>query len=155
MKKLKIENRKLEINDGRGDFLMVDLTIDDEKIDTGDNPISSHSFWKDIQNHSQRALYRIERDNPKMNFDFNLASMDMTDEQKAARFKSHIKGKYPDMEVDAIFEVIENEVKEIEMTGPDDNHPNPFFKFPIGSDMTKNFIISIVSKLQKKEEKNG
>jgi hypothetical protein len=37
------------------------------------------------------------------------------------------------------------------MTGPDDNHPNPFMKFPIGSDMTKNFIISIVSKLQKKE----
>jgi len=150
MKKVEIENRTKEGT--KRDFFMVDLIIEDEKIDTGENPIESHSFWTDIQDQSQRALYRIEKENPTMKFDFNLATMAMSEEQKDERFKSHIKGKYPNIDIDRLFEVIDNEIKEIQVTGPDDNHPNPFLKIPISSHMTKNIITSVIDKFLKEKE---
>lgn len=146
---VEIENRVKEIEDSKRDLLMVDLMIDEEKIDTGNNPISSHSFWNKIQQASQRALYRIEQENPKMSFDFNLHTMGMSEEQKNERFKAHIQEKYPDLDVDMVFGVIDQEVGEIEMTGPDDNHPNPFMKFPIGSQFSKAFISSVVDRVLK------
>jgi hypothetical protein len=77
--------------------------------------------------------------------------MGMSDEQIEQRFRNHIKGKYPDVDVDRLFDLVDKEVDEIELTGPDDNHPNPFLKFPIGSQMTKNFIISILDKFAKEQ----
>jgi hypothetical protein len=151
MKKVEIENRIQEIDDDKRDFFMVDLVIDEEKIDSGTNPISSHSFWNYMQQASQRALYRIKNENPTMNFDFNLSTMGMSEEQQEERFKTFIKGKYPELDVDVIFDVINNEVGEIQMTGPDDNHPNPFLKFSIESHFMKNFIVSVIDKLSKEK----
>ncbi|MEK6828855.1 MAG: hypothetical protein AABY15_01925 [Nanoarchaeota archaeon] len=155
MKTVEIENRtKVLENDHtkRGDFFMVDLIIDGEKIETGNEPISSHEFWKDMGEQSQRALHRIEKNNPKMSFDFNLSTLGMSEEEKNQRFVSFIKNKYPDVDVDKIISIIDKEVSSIELTGPDDNHPNPFMKFPIGSQMMKNFIIVVIDKFVKEKQ---
>ncbi len=150
MKEVEIENRTIVVGDGHKDFLMVDLIVDGEKIETGDNPISSYSFWSDMEDQAQRAIYRIKNNNPEINFDFNLSTMGMSNEELEERFRNHIKGKFTgkftNIEVDKLFDLIDKEVSEIQMTGPDDNHPNPYMKFPIGSQMTKNFIISVVEK---------
>ena len=150
---VEIENRVKEIKDGKRDFFMVDLIVDGEKIDTGENPIRSHSFWRDMEDQSQRAIHRIEKNNPTMSFDFNLSTMGMTDEQIEQRFRNHIKNNHPDFDgVDRLFDLVDAEVGEIQVTGPDDNHPNPFLKFQIGSQMTKNFILCVVEKFLKDGE---
>jgi len=151
MKKAEIENRVEEIKDGKMNFFMVDLVIGDEKIGTGDNPISSHSFWEKMQDATQRALYRIERDNPKMNFDHNFRTMGMSDEQKEIGFKSHIQEKYPKLDVDMVFDIIDKEVSKIETTGPDDNHPNPFMKAPVGGHLSRAVMVSVIDKILNKE----
>ena len=150
MKTVEIENRTINVGDEE-DFFMVDLIIGDEKIETGEEPISSHEFWKDISEQSQRALYRIEKNNPTMSWDYNLSTMGMSEEEKNERFVSFIKNKYQDVDVDKIIKVIDKEVSSIELSGPDDNHPNPFMKFPIGSQMMKNFIIVVVDKFLKEK----
>ncbi len=150
MKEVEIENR-IKTSESEKEFLMVDLIVDGQKIDTGNNPVSSYSFWEDMNDQTQRALHRIKKNNPKMSFDFNFSTMGMTEEQIEQRFRAHIKGKYPDMDVDRLFDLVDKEVGEIEMTGPDDNHPNPFLKFPIGSQMTKNFIIVVLDKFLKEK----
>lgn len=152
MKEVEIENRTIKVKDKSLDnFLMVDLIVDGQKIETGDNPISSYSFWEDMNDQTQRALHRIKKNNPKMSFDFNMSTMGMTDEQIEQRFRNHIKGKYPEIDVDGLFDLVDKEVGEIQMTGPDDNHPNPELKFPIGSQMTKNFIIVVLDKFLKQK----
>lgn len=155
MKEVEIENRTIVVGDGHKDFLMVDLIIDGEKIETGEEPISSYSFWSDMEDQAQRAIYRIKNNNPEINFNFSLSTMGMTNEELEERFRSHIKGKFSNIDVDKLFDIIDKEVKEIEMTGPDDNHPNPYMKFPIGSQMTKNFIISVLDKFTKENEQVG
>lgn len=153
MKEVEIENRTIKVKDKSLDnFLMVDLIVDGQKIETGDNPISSFSFWEDMNDQTQRALYRIKKNNPKMSFDFNMSTMGMTEEEIEQRFRNHIKGKYPEMDVDKLFDLVDAEVKEFKMTGPDDNHPNPELKFPIGSQVTKNFIISVLDKFLKEKQ---
>jgi len=154
MKEIKIENREKHFDKKNGEshsFFMVDLIVDGQKIETGDNPISSFSFWEDMNDQAQRALHRIKKNNPKRSFKFDLSTMGMTDEQIEQRFRNHIKGKYPEMRVDKLFDLIDKEVAGIEVTGPDDNHPNPFLKFPIGSQMTKSFMISVLDKFLKEK----
>jgi hypothetical protein len=128
---------------------MVDLIINDEKINTGDNHISSFSFWEDMEQQAQRALHRIKKNNPKYGFDFNLSTMGMSKAEKEARFVSHVKDKYPDVNVDEILAIIDKEVQDIKITGPDDNHPNPELKFPIGGQLSKMVMISVINKLTK------
>lgn len=151
MKEVEIENRIIENSVSEREFLMVDLIVDGQKIDTGSNPIESFSFWEDMNDQTQRALHRIKKNNPKMSFDFNFSTMGMTDEQIEQRFRNHIKGKYPEIDVDGLFDLVDKEISEIQMTGPDDNHPNPELKFPIGSQMTKNFIIVVLDKFLKQK----
>jgi len=146
---IEIENRTKETT--KREFFMVDLIVGEQKIDTGENPISSHSFWKDMEDQAQRAIYRIEKNNPTMSFNFNMSTMGMSDEQLEQRFRTHIKSRYADVDVDKLFDLIDKGVGEIAATGPDDNHPNPFMKFPIGSHMTKSFIISVLDKFLKVE----
>lgn len=151
MKEVEIENRITENSVSEREFFMVDLIVDGQKIDTGSNPIGSFSFWKDMNDQTQRALHRIKKNNPKMSFDFSMSTMGMTDEQIEQRFRTHIKGKYPEMDVDRLCDLVDAEVNEIKMTGPDDNHPNPELNFPIGSQMTKNFIIVVLDKFLKEK----
>ncbi len=155
MKEVEIENREKHFDKKNGEsdsFFMVDLIVDGQKIETGDNPISSYSFWEDMNDQTQRALYRIKKNNPKRSFNFNIATMGAGEEQLEQGFRNHIKGKYPEMDVDGLFDLVDKEVGEFKLTGPDDNHPNPELKFPIGSQATKNFIISVLDKFLK--EKN-
>ena len=146
---VEIKNRVEVIGDGEKDFVMVDLIIDDKVIDTGNNPISSYSFWEDIEKASQRALYRIKNQNAKMSFDFNLSTLGMSEADKEARFLAYLKNQKPELDVDMVINVINNELSEIKNTGPDDNHPNPFRKFPIDSQMFKAFIVNVVEEVLK------
>lgn len=148
-KEIEIENRTITISDGKGDFFMVDLKLNDETIETGNNPISSFSFWEDMEKQASRALYRIKKNNPKTKFDFNLSTLGMSDEEKESRFVAHLKGKYTNINVDEVLEAINKEISEIKVTGPDDNHPNPELKFPIDSQLVKMVFISVIDKLSK------
>jgi len=150
MKKVEIENRIKELK--KRDFFMVDLTVGDEKIETGENPIESHSFWSDMSDQAQRAIYRIEKNNPTMSFKFDMATLGMSDEDLDNRFKAHMKEKYQDLDVDKVVELIDDEINSMVVTGPDDNHPNPFMKFPVDSQLTKNLIICIIDKFIKEKE---
>jgi hypothetical protein len=150
MKEVEIENRTFVEEDDS--CLMVDLIIDGEKIETGEEPISSYSFWSDMEDQAQRALYRIKKNNPEISFNFNWQTMGMSDEQLEQGFREHIKNKYKNIDVDKVFNILDKEIASIEITGPDDNHPNPFMKFPIGSHMTREVIIKIVNEFVK--EKN-
>lgn len=149
---VEIENRLHELEDkDKKPFFMVDLVIDGETINTGSNPISSYSFWEEMEDQAQRAIYRIKNNN-KMKFDFNLATMGLSEEQKEQRFRDHIKSKHPEFDdVDRLFELVDEEVGKITMSGPDDNHPNPYLKFPIGSQMTKNFILCVIENYLKEK----
>ena len=144
---IEIKNRVEVIGDGEKDFVMVDLIINDQTIDTGNNPISSYSFWEDIEQASQRALYRIKNENSEMKFDFNLSTLGMSEADKEARFVAYLKNQKPELDVDMVMSVIDKELSEIKKTGPDDNHPNPFRKFPIDSQLIKAFIVNVVEQV--------
>lgn len=150
MKTVEIENRT---NEGKDiNVLMVDLIIDGQKIDTGNNPVTSYSFWEDISEQSQRALHRIKKNNPKMKFDFDLSSMMLTEEEKNQRFIKHVKSKHADIDVDKVMELIDKEFSKVELTGPDENHPNPFMKFPLNGQLTKMFIVSVIDEFLKENK---
>lgn len=147
MGNIEIEDRIAKWHDK--DVFVVDLIIDGNKIETGNMPILSHCFWEDMNDQAQRALHRIEKNNPQSTFDINISTMGMSDEEKENRFVSFVKNKFPDLEVDKILDIINQEVSDIQFTGPDDNHPNPFLKFPIDSQMTKHFILKVISEFIK------
>jgi hypothetical protein len=149
MKTVEIENRVEVMSDYLGDLVTVDLIIDGEKITTGDEPISSYSFWSDMLDQTRRALYRLKKNNPRLSFNSNLSTIGLSESDKNNRFIKYLKGKYVDLDVDKISELIDNEFKEIKPTGPDDNHPNPETSFPLNGDFNKHFIMSIISKLNK------
>lgn len=146
MKEITIETRTKEIDSGKyPDFVIVDLKIDGITIDAGDEPISNHSFWKDIEEASQRAIKRIEDGNPKMNFDFHLSTMEMSEEDKKAAFIRHLSNKNKRLDITKFMEIIESELDKIELTGPEGGeHPNPFMKFPIKGDLIKMVCASVV-----------
>ena len=146
MKKVDIEEI---VTDG---FTTVDLKIDDQVIKTGDDIFSSFSFWQKMEEATQRALYRIKTKNPKYGFDFNLATMALSEEEKAKRFTDYAKKQRPDVDVDKVFDLFEKEVAKLQKTGPDDNHPNPYMKSPINSDLVKIIFINVLGNYNKKEE---
>lgn len=154
---IEIENREVKVGDTDRVFAMVDLIIDGNKIETGENPITSFSFWEDMNQASERALYRIKKNNPKQKFDFNLGTMGLTEAQKDERFTDFLKSQHPDMNVDEILVVVNEELGKLELTGPDDDHPNPEMKFPINSHIVKRIIFSIIRELNElnKIKENG
>ena len=126
-----------------GKQVMIDLVIDGETIDTGNNMISSYSFWEDIATEAQRAMYQIKKDqNPKM-FNFNLATMGVSDEELNRRFVKFMVDKHKTVDVELLMELIQIELDGMKLTGPDDNHPNPFMLFPIDSQLVKGLIIKV------------
>ncbi len=152
MKNIESKVRVEEINDDLPDFYMVDLVIDGEVIDGGVEPISNYSFWEDIMQEAQRAIYNIKKKNSKINFDFNFANMGVSKVDKENAFISHMKKKYPTLDIDGIISVFDNEITELKAYGPDDNHPNPEIRVPIDSDLVKNVLISVISKLNENKE---
>lgn len=152
MKELGIENREKKIDDDYDDFFMVDLTINGETINTGVSPVESYTFWDDLEDEVQRALYRIKTNNPKMSFDFSLASLAMSDEEQEKRYIDHIQEKHPDVDVGRVFELANNEIGKMELTGPDDNHPNPYIKTPIKNVLIKNLIVCVLEEYTKKND---
>jgi hypothetical protein len=145
-KKLSIEERTSEKSAG----VMVDLKINDQIIDTGNNPISSYSFWTDLEQAVQRAIYRIKTKNPKLKWDFNLSTMAMSEEQKKQKFVDYAKSKNPEIDVDKAFEIFDAEIAKIQMTGPNDDHPNPYLKNPINSDLSKIILLNVIKEYIKK-----
>jgi hypothetical protein len=127
----------------------VDLKINDQVINTGNNPISSFSFWEDLEQAVQRSIFRIKTKNPKMGFDFNIHTMGMTNEEKAKRFLDFAKKKCPDVDVEKAFDLLDKEIATMQLTGPDDNHPNPYMKSPINSDLVKILFLNVLSKYNK------
>ncbi len=148
MRKIEIENREKELTGGKEPFVMVDLIIDGETINTGNEPISSYSFWEDIEKETQRALFRIKTKNPRLNFNFNFQTLGMSKEERNDRFVNHLKNKYTTVDVDKVLGLLADAVSQIKPTGPDDNHPNPEIKFPIDSDLFKDVLISVINKLE-------
>jgi len=151
MKEVTIVNRTLEIDDKFDDFQMVDLIVDGETINTGQNPVESFSFWDDLEDEVQRAIYRIRTGNPKMGFDFNLQSMGQSEEAKRGRLIAYIQDKHQSINVNTLFDVFDEQRKEIKHTGPDDNHPNPYHKMEIDCDFLKLFMASIIEEYEKKK----
>ena len=152
MKTIKIVERTTSNEEKlEGRNLAVDLIIDGETINTGRTPISSYAFWDDLEKEAQRALYSLDTKNPKMNFDFSLSTMTLSEDQKKKRFLDYAKSKHPDINVEKIFEIIDTEVNSMQLTGPDDNHPNPYMKFPIGGDLPKMVLLKTIEKYLKNE----
>lgn len=151
MIKVEINNREKELESKRlKKFFMVDLTIDGQEVVKCEEPISCYGFWEDLGEAAERAKYRIKKNNPNMGFDFNLATMALSDEEKELRFMNHLKEQNPDVDVESIMEVINKEVGDVKLTGPDDNHPNPMMKMPIDSQMVKAMMLNVVVKCKKK-----
>ena len=145
MDEITIKNRKEE----ESKFFMVQLFIDDTEIPTGDDPFECHFFWDQMNKQSERALYRIETNNPDLGFDYNLMTMGLSTEEKREKYLQHIKLKFPNLDVVKINNLIEEEIGKIKLSGPDDNHPNPRMKFPLDSDLTKMLVMAVINELNK------
>jgi hypothetical protein len=144
MREVEIKSR-VKKNKEINNFIMVDLIIDDKTITTGSEPISSHSFWTKIAEHSQRALKRIEDGNPKMNFDFSLSSMMSTPESRKKSFVNHLTKQNPRLDIEKFMEIAETELSKLKPTGPPDGeHPNPYLIFPINGDLVKIVMASVL-----------
>lgn len=113
------------------------------------NPIDSYLFWEEMEKQTNRALFKLKKLNPELSFDFDLHSMAFTQEQKKAQLIEHLYRKYPSVDAEKVFNIIETNIKKIIPTGPDDNHPNPSLKFSIDSDFMKSFIISTIEAYNK------
>lgn len=146
MKEIKIQEKKNETG------VTVDLIVDNMLVETGDNPISSFSFWHDLEQEVQRAIYRIKTKNTKLSFDFNLSTMGLSEEEKEKRFADYAKSKRPDVDVDKVLELFKTEVGKIQLTGQDDNHPNPYMKSPIDSDLVKHILINVIGNYNQLKE---
>ena len=146
MNELSIEEKP--VNNG----VAVDLMSDNAKVDTGSNPIYSYGFWEDMEKCSQRALHRIEKKNPTIKFEFDLRSMMLTDEQKKEQFLNHAKSKLPEIDVDRALKILADQVATIKLDGPVDDHPNPYMKFRIDSDLVKMLVCNVLKEYNTKNE---
>lgn len=144
-----IKNMIVPLEKSERDFFMVDLILDKKQISTGEEPISSHSFWTDMRNASNRALHRIEKNNPTMNFSFSLATLGQSKEQKEANFRKFAKSKHPELDVDKILDIVKVEVDGIKATGPDDNHPNPDLMMKPSDDLMRMLILKVIESMNK------
>lgn len=82
----------------------------------------------------------------------NLLPKEEKEALKKAQLKGHINTKYPSVDADKLFSILSECIGEIQPTGADDNHPNPFLKFRIDSDFMKVFISSIIEKYNKTDK---
>ena len=130
-----------------GTFTMVDLQIGDITINTGSNPFDSMSILEDLEVAVQRAIFKLKMKNPDLSFDISLETMGMTDEDKKKNFIKHMQHMHPGLDVKKIIDMFDEEISKIQLTGPDDNHPNPEMKMPIGNDLNKNICICVIDKL--------
>jgi hypothetical protein len=44
-----------------------------------------------------------------------------------------------------VLAILATQLKEIKQNGPDDNHPNPYVKVPIDSDLVKFMVCKVLS----------
>ena len=142
--KIEIIERELE-----GNMMAVDLVVNGQTINTGDNPISSFSFFEDIKKAARRAIFRIKTKNPRLKFDFNLATMALSEEDKNQRLINHIKSQRSDIDVDKAMKIVNDQISKIKPFGPNDDHPNPEFETQINSDLVKILIINSIGEYNK------
>jgi len=135
-----IDNEK-----GFVDFKQGDIEI------KSNNHIESYMFWEEMERAANRAMYRIKKANPKYDYNMSLQSMMTTPERQRELFIKHLETKDYDINIPMLFDIIDKEVAEIKVTGPDDNHPNPFLKFPASSDFMKSFITAVINKYEKQK----
>jgi len=123
----------------------IDLIIDGQTIDTGNNPISGFGFFDNLKKEVRRAIFKIKSKNPRFKFDFNLSTMGLSKEEKAQRFIDHVKSKRPDVDVDKAMKIINDEIAKIKPFGSDgEDHPNPECEAPIDSDLVKIIIVNSI-----------
>jgi len=70
-------------------------------------------------------------------------------EQQRKGLIAHISKKSPSVDTEKLFAILATNIAAITTTGPDNNHPNPFLKFPIDSDFMKVFISSVIEDYNK------
>lgn len=133
---------------------VVNLKYGDDQITNFVNCIESYSFFEDMERFANRALFHIKKENPKMKFDFNIHTMMTTPEQRREGLINHINSKHPGLDGKLICDIVDEETATIKPSGPDDdNHPNPFMKVPIDSDLIKAVTASVIERYEK--SKNG
>ena len=125
----------------------VDFKLNNTDI-SFDNSIDSYVFWEKAEKQANRAMYKIKQMNPGMKFDFSLQSMMVTPEERRKQFISHLKNQHRDVDAELAFKLIDEEVAKITMSGPDDNHPNPFYKFEISGDIVKAIFVAVMDRYQ-------
>jgi len=62
-------------------------------------------------------------------------------------FINHMKGKYPELDIEIIVGLVDQNVNSIQ---PHTNNENKEISVPLGCDMNKNLIIKIISEYLKK-----
>jgi hypothetical protein len=130
-----------------GDNKSVDFKLNNTDI-SFDNCIDSYVFWANVENQANRAMYKIKQMNPGKIFNFSLQSMMVTPEERRRQFLAHVKNKHSSVNAELAFKLIDEEVAKITMNGPDDNHPNPFHKFELSSDIVKTIFIAVMDRYQ-------
>lgn len=134
----------------------IDLVIDGQQTTSFENCIEAYSFWEDMEAAANKAMFRIKRDNPKMNFNFDLNSMMVTPEQRREGLIKHVNKTYPAVNAQLLFSLIDTEVEKVKPTGPPehmDEHPNPFFKVKLDSDIIKAIMSCVIEKYESQNVK--
>ena len=144
MKDLKIETRKVQ-HDNDNSSTMIDLIIDGEKIETGDNPISSFAFWDDMEGLAHRSIHKIKKDNPKLKFDFSIDSMLSSKAEQEIAFVKHVLDKFPNLDIEKFLTIFDEEINKITVSHGEDEHPNPDLKIPINSHMVKMIMLAVIN----------
>jgi hypothetical protein len=66
----------------------------------------------------------------------------------ASEFINHMKGKYPELDIDTIVKLVNQNVNSIQTHT---KNPNKQISVPLGCDMNKNLIIKTISEYLKKD----
>lgn len=149
-KKIELRNRTIEKKDIEN-FVLVDLVIDGEVIETTNIPNGSYYFWEDMEEISQKAMKRlIDNNSERMVQMFNVGNLNSlmtTSEQKKEIFQSNMTKNFQNLDIPKLFEIIDSEIDSIKFNKPEHGeHPNPFLKFSLKDDIIKNFIAVILTK---------
>ena len=137
---------KIEKN-GNGGY---DMTVTNGmKVETGD-AMDSYFFWKSAEESANRAMWRIKNENPGVDFNVSLDLLMETPESRALKVKRHLSAKFPNVDVDRLYELFDAEVKKMKLTGPDEDHPNPFMKAPVDSDLVRFLVAAVLDCYVKK-----
>ena len=142
---LEIETVEKKLPD---EFGVIDFKYGDFQTNF-ETPIDSYNFWEEAEQQANRSLFKLKKLNPKLSFNFDLRSMTTSPEKQRAGLIAHIAKKSPSVDTEKLFAILETNIAAITTTGPDNNHPNPFLKFPIDSDFIKVFISSVIEAYNK------